>query len=310
MKKQLQKKFNAYQQAGMAFIIMMMFSIVTVNAQIVYTDVNPDVAVFCYFSGSCSGDYSIDLNNDGINDFTLSPRKRQIGCSCGSHGGHGGAAGPWTDIDSAVIISTSSSWIADTAGGYALNSLIDSSLGWTNALHVLAKLASECQTCSSGGANLVSLGTSGNWYNINGKYLALKTQVGTNYYYGWVKLGVSITQINQETITIMEYAYNSIPNQPILAGQTSTTGIIENSFASSINIFPNPANNHITIALGSNNKKVEVSIADITGKIIYTTIVTDTQKVEVNTNDFANGIYVVQIQAADLIGTRKLVIEK
>ena len=41
-----------------------------------------------------------------------------------------------------------------------------------------------------------------------------------------------------------------------------------------------------------------------------TTIASETQKIEVNTADFAAGIYVVQIQAADFIETKKLVIEK
>jgi hypothetical protein len=77
-----------------------------------------------------------------------------------------------------------------------------------------------------------------------------------------------------------------------------------------VQIFPNPASNYLTIALGINNKKVEVTITDITGKIIYTTIATDTQKIAVNTNDFAKGIYVVQIQTADFMMTKKLVIEK
>ena len=108
----------------------------------------------------------------------------------------------------------------------------------------------------------------------------------------------------------MDYAYNSIPNQPILAGQTTATGVNENSFASSINLFPNPASNQFTIALPNAIEKVEVTIADITGKIIYTTLTTDTQNVEVNTADFAEGIYVVQIQSADFIGTKKLVVEK
>jgi len=84
---------------------------------------------------------------------------------------------------------------------------------------------------------------------------------------------------------------------------------IEN-FGNSILLFPNPATNHLTIALGSNNKKVEVTITDITGKIIYTTTATETQKIEVNTKDFAEGVYVVRIQAEDFIETRKLIVAK
>ena len=67
---------------------------------------------------------------------------------------------------------------------------------------------------------------------------------------------------------------------------------------------------HLTIDLGSDNKKIQGTIADITGKVIYTTIATDTQKVEVNTIDFAEGIYIVQIQAGEFIGTKKLVVVK
>jgi len=90
----------------------------------------------------------------------------------------------------------------------------------------------------------------------------------------------------------------------------TNTGINESNKNEGIKIYPNPTTDQLTIALPSNNKKVEVTITDITGKIIYSTTATDTQKLEVNTNDFAEGIYVVQIQAADFIGMKKLVVEK
>ena len=87
------------------------------------------------------------------------------------------------------------------------------------------------------------------------------------------------------------------------------TNEIEN-FDNRILLFPNPATNHLTIALESNNKNVEVTIFDITGKIIYATTGIATQQIEVNTKDFAEGIYFVQIQTADFIETKKLVVEK
>ncbi len=301
MKKQLLKKIYA-------FIVMiaigMMFS-VNASAQIVYTDVVPNKVLSCDFNNPCSPDYSLDLNNDGITDFVLSARKKFVGCGvCGS------LVYAMANGDSAVISSTSTSWIADQVGGYALNTLIDSSLGWTNATHTLVTKQVDCVSCApSPGSHLVYSPASGPWLNTSGKYVALKVQVGTNFYYGWIRLGVAIGS-STVSFTIMEYAYNSLSGQSLLSGQTTTTGIIENSFASSINLFPNPAENHLTIALGSTIKKVEVSIADITGKVIYTTIATDTKKVEVNTADFAKGIYVVQIQTADFIITKKLVIEK
>jgi len=62
--------------------------------------------------------------------------------------------------------------------------------------------------------------------------------------------------------------------------------------------------------LGSNSKNVEVAIADITGKIVYTTSVYETNRIEVNTSEFAEGIYIVQIQSREFISTKKLIIKR
>jgi len=75
-------------------------------------------------------------------------------------------------------------------------------------------------------------------------------------------------------------------------------------------LFPNPATSHVTIDLGSNNQNVDVTIIDVTGKIIYAATASETQRIEVSTQDFKAGIYVVQIQAAEFGATKKLVIEK
>ncbi len=92
--------------------------------------------------------------------------------------------------------------------------------------------------------------------------------------------------------------------------QCGTTAVPDNGNLATVQIFPNPAVNHLTIDLGINSKEVQVTIADISGKVVYTTTATDTQKVDVNTNDFVEGIYVVLIQATDFIAAKKLVVEK
>lgn len=212
MKQQIQKKLYA-------FIVGALIFSASSTAQIVSTDVNPDIVRSCNYP-TCEGGYSIDLNNDSIIDFTLLPKGRGFSCgNCSSQ--------PVASLgtrDSAVIISTSQSWIADTTKGYALNRPIDSSLGWTNALHVLADNGERCLLCPGTSPRPRSYrgtqGLSGPWANVSGKYLALKVQAGTDFYYGWVKLGVSIAAYSV-SIRIMEYAYNSVPNQPILAGQVS-----------------------------------------------------------------------------------------
>lgn len=299
MKKQLLKNILS------CILTTILFS-AGVNAQIVYTDVNPDVVLSCDFlTYSCTGSHSLDLNNDGVTDFVLEPLRRGVSCGAGCS-----LALASTDRDSAVIRSTSQSWIADTTGGFGLNAQIDSSLNWTNINHVLASSLPECQNCTFRGSTLVFPPASGPWLNISGKYLPLKIKIGSDFYYGWIRLAVIIPSPGKITMRIFSYAYNSLPNQPILAGQTITTTIDENSFSSSINLFPNPADSHFTIALGSNNQKVEVTITDITGKIIYATVARNTQHLEVNTEDFDAGMYVVQIKSAGFIATKKMIIRK
>src|SRR6266536_5150859 len=57
-----------------AILIVSTLCTVTVNAQIVYTDLKPDKKFTCSQVG-CSHMYKLDLNNDGITDFTLTAEK-------------------------------------------------------------------------------------------------------------------------------------------------------------------------------------------------------------------------------------------
>jgi hypothetical protein len=77
-----------------------------------------------------------------------------------------------------------------------------------------------------------------------------------------------------------------------------------------LQIFPNPANDHFTIAFDGDIRNAEVNIFDMTGKIIYSDIASSLSQLVVNTGDFSEGIYMVQIQAEGFIATKKLVIEK
>ena len=72
MKKQLLKKYYAFI---IPIAIGMMFSSAVTNAQVVYTDMNPDILLNCSGNNLCSEEYSLDLNDDGISDFILATNK-------------------------------------------------------------------------------------------------------------------------------------------------------------------------------------------------------------------------------------------
>lgn len=286
MKTLLQKKIYAF------IVTAMMFSVST-NAQIVYTDVNPDTTVTCTTS-PCSKSYNLDLNNDGTADFTLYTSRYSDACY---------------NTKQEVYISSQTGNRTVTLMMNA-NDTIGSNLAFSANNGMLRSVSSPSSLVWNS-----CISSNGNWNIGTDHYLGLQFAVGSNTHYGWALLNVSLSQPGRGFpgfvyFRVKEYAYNSIPNQAILAGQTITTGINENSFAASINLFPNPANNNFTIDLGTNNTEAEVTIQDITGKTIYTTIEKDSQKVEVNTESFAKGIYIIQIQAGGSIATKKLVVEK
>lgn len=303
MKKNLLKKFYACLPPGMAFIVSAMMFSVSANAQIIYTDVNPDSTLYSTNTGLGPGKiHNLDLNNDGINDFKLT-------ATAGNNNNFP------TQYHRRVAVSPlNGNAVKDTlvnpdtvSISLQFNAVIDNNLllnqSWHTSGSNILKDTNYFDPPQSPGSGY------GLWNNLSDYYLGLRLLKSGQTYYGWVRLRVDVT-VGYVSVIIRDYAYNSIPNQAILAGQTTATGINENSLASSINLFPNPVSNHLTIALGSNNKKVEVTIAKITGKVIYKTITSDTQIVEVNTQYFAAGIYLVQIQSADFIETKKLVIEK
>lgn len=86
---------------------------------------------------------------------------------------------------------------------------------------------------------------------------------------------------------------------------TSTVGVDEVD-AGQLNVYPNPAqdvvNINSTVALKS------VKVVNYTGQVVYETPVSGNQT-QINTNDFAAGIYVLQLETENGISTRKLIIE-
>jgi hypothetical protein len=62
----------------------------------------------------------------------------------------------------------------------------------------------------------------GFWRNVRDRYLGFKFKVDNEIYYGWARLGVSVNG-SRVTAHLTGYAYESVPDKPIKAGQTSET---------------------------------------------------------------------------------------
>jgi len=63
-------------------------------------------------------------------------------------------------------------------------------------------------------------GTNGLWVNVRNRYLGLRFKIDGKTHYGWARLSVKLGQRPLITATLSGYAYETVPNRPIVAGQT------------------------------------------------------------------------------------------
>lgn len=203
MKIQLQKKLYGFIATAMMFSV-------SANAQIIYTDVNPDTSIICT-GYPCSKSYNLDLNNDGTVDFTLSTNYSR----CAHFQGM---------INRRSVNITSQSGNLAAANMLSANSTIGSNLSFSTNTIPLRSIVSGSPAPGCPG----TVGSSGSWTETTDHYLGLQFSVGTNTYYGWVRLIVVVASnlATPVSCTVKDYAYNSIPNQPILAGQTCPPQVV------------------------------------------------------------------------------------
>jgi hypothetical protein len=65
----------------------------------------------------------------------------------------------------------------------------------------------------------------GPWANVANRYLGLKFQIKGKTHYGWARMTVKLSRADI-TATLTGYAYETIPNRPIVAGKTKGPDVI------------------------------------------------------------------------------------
>jgi hypothetical protein len=97
---------------------------------------------------------------------------------------------------------------------------------------------------------------------------------------------------------------------------TTTVGFKDLNANQQIGLFPNPAKDYVTLAIQLEKaaSKVDVTIYDIAGKVVYTnsntSIGAGKHNLNVSTSEFASGVYNVIIKADDAVLKDKLIINK
>lgn len=141
-------------------------------------------------------------------------------------------------------------------------------------------------------------GSSGQWANLSDRYLGARFEVGGLWYYGWVLMDVwqdSIT-MDKFSITLKAYAYNTQAGDSVLAGQifpASASNITQEDMK--IKVLPWKKVQVRGIPDGSTYNLV---ISNMSGQFVYKQLLTSDTTIDMNS--FTSGIYVVGISAPTL----------
>jgi len=190
----LHHRLNMYALAASAAGVGTLALAQPAEAKIVYTHahrvINP------------GGSFKLDLNHNGVPDFTL---KNYTYCNtdqCFFKLVEEGAAG-----NSVVGVGRGS--FQPLASALSRGARIGRGGRFYGRTAILA------YAYYGGGGSFAS----GKWVNVTNGYLGMRFQIKGKTHYGWARLSVKVSK-TLVTSTLTGYAYETIPNKPIIAGKT------------------------------------------------------------------------------------------
>lgn len=198
----LEKNLMAYAAAATAGLLSLA---PCAEAEVVYTPSNIPMAVAFLNQGPALTQF--DLNNDGIPDFTFSMLSTQHAST------------------------RRALQLLKVAGYQSGNKIVSvpAKIGVTAAaVPTGGKIGSQAMFASSGVDMAIRgyvgsfIRSSGSWLKVETAYVGLKFLINGQVHYGWARIKFPQPGEFVEP-SIYGYAYETIPNQPIVAGQTSGT---------------------------------------------------------------------------------------
>lgn len=272
MNKKITKKLAAYSALAAGVVAIGG----NAEAQIVYTDVNPDETY------TVDHDLELDLNNDGIVDFTL-----LIGAGPTRY-----AVRLAPEIGNEALGSQSGNFF------YPFTLNMNDPIGPTQTIwngSANGSLLTMAWVYSAGGSY-------GNWLNATDKYLGLRFFVGTNVHYGWVRLDVVATT-SSISLVYKDYAYNTVADQAILAGQT----VIGLNEAAKLDASIFTANNNLNVKLNQQTNGT-INVINMMGQSVKSFAITS-REMELPLDGMDAGIYMVTIQTENGHFTQKVYVK-
>jgi len=255
------------------------------NAQIVYTDVDPDEVL-------AGTSFDIDFDGDGIVDAQLS----QSGIS--TSGFVIGVAYLNIPAGNAAIGSNGSATATNTAYPSVLASGAAIAPGDSHFNE---------QTAQVLGAGINGLPYFGQWDNQAG-YVGIRFDIGGETHYGWVELAVSA---GSQSVTVKSYAYETIPDMAINAGDPGiSTGLAQLAMPLQLGVFPNPARDMATVDFsGLKAGTAELSIINGIGRVVQSQqveVADGSNRLDLHLGSLPAGSYFVRLRNADQVAFQKV----
>lgn len=277
MKKNLHSRISKYTAVAGAVV-----SAAGAQAQVVYTDVNPDYSHDAPQNNGFAA-YPLDLNNDQTVDFVVASRdtvtpNAHVRLTFAAPYGAGNA----------VAGETPSAY--DYALALDINTMVDSTLNWIAATNTMAYNVDSANPYNE------------NWNGVTDKYLGLQFVVGGNTHYGWARLD---SYAIGDSIVVKDYAYEATPNVGIMTGNMGAS-LTETQIENLVK-FVNQANNSVKVVVNGNLTNGVVSVISSTGQVVSSDVIKD-KTFFVDMNNLSSGIYMVNVTFNEGATTKKIIV--
>lgn len=134
-------------------------------------------------------------------------------------------------------------------------------------------------------------------------------------YYGWLQLELGaqlmdVGEVSYAYAKIAGYAYNSVPEYGLLAGDTLSSVEIPNSLGNSLNSGIKLVIHEGLLTLICEESILDTRIFDISGRILHTGWNSQNSKVTIDCSGWRPGCYLIQVKRKSGLATAKLLLFK
>ncbi len=216
----LEKSLSAYTSAAMAAGVSLLAMTKSAEAKVVYTPTHTNIPI------NNGGSVLLDLNHDGVPDFSFRNLRYsaphlslglQVGCAS-----HTGSRGRTCDYQSNMVWgrgAVSERFASALPAGFRV--------GRNNSyFQQPGRLPAGALMAGYYGGYYQGSLTSGQWTNIKRRFLGFKFIINGQVHYGWARLNVTLNLGKGIAAVLTGYAYETIPNKPIITGKIKGPDVI------------------------------------------------------------------------------------